>query len=42
MIGVAECGEVVHYRKAHGKHDVAKADSSFTKGMWIGRDSDSS
>ena len=25
----------------HGKHDAAKADSSFSVGMWIGRDPDS-
>ncbi len=27
--------------KAQGKHDVAKADPSFSKGIWIGRDADS-
>ena len=41
MIGIAEFGEA-RYFKAHGRHHVAKADSSFTKGMWIGRDSNSS
>ena len=41
MIGIADFGEIV-YCKAQGKHDVAKAESSFAKGMWLGRDSDSS
>ena len=41
MFGIAEFGEATYF-KAHGRHHVAKADSSFTKGMWIGRDSNSS
>ena len=41
MIGIAEFGETVYF-KAHGRHPVAKTDSSFTRAMWIGRDSDSS
>ena len=41
MIGVAEFGETMYF-KARGNHDVAKADSSFTKGMWFGRNSASS
>ena len=33
-------GETVYF-KAHNKHDVAKTLVSFTKGMWLGRDSNS-
>ena len=41
MIGIAEFGETVYF-KAHRRHPVAKTDSSFTRAMGIGRDSDSS
>ena len=40
VVGIAECGEAVCL-KSHGRRDVANADSSFTRGMWVGRDSDS-
>ena len=30
------------YFKAQRKHDVAKAEPAFAKGVWLGRDSDSS
>ena len=39
-VGIADLGEVVFF-KAHGRHKVAKADSSLTQGMWIGKESDS-
>ena len=38
--GLVEFGEALLF-KASGKHDVAKADSSFTEGMWLGKDPDS-
>ena len=41
MMGIARLGETVDF-KSHGKHDVAKTDSSFAKGMWLGKESDSS
>ena len=40
-IGVAEFGKTVYF-KAHGKNDVANAESSATKGMWLRQDSDNS
>ena len=33
--------EKLYTTEAQGKHDVAKAESSFSKGIWLGKDSDS-
>ena len=38
-IGISEFGEHILF-KMHGKHDSAKAYSSFSFGMWLGRDPD--
>ena len=36
---MAEFGGATYF-KAHGKHDVAKAESSFTQCTWLGKDSE--
>ena len=41
MIGIAEFGEIVHF-KAHGRHHDAKSDSAFTEGARLGSDADNS